>query len=154
MVAVTVKDHIRLLLDYEKWANQRVLESIERAAHPGRSVRLFRHILAAQEVWLARLRGEDAPPTQVWSEATVQDCRERLSELETALETYLASLTDDSLEVGVEYRNLADDPFRHTPHEILTHLSLHSQYHRGQIAQEIKDEGGEAVATDFIVFRR
>jgi uncharacterized damage-inducible protein DinB len=36
----------------------------------------------------------------------------------------------------------------------LMHVALHGAYHRGQIAQVIRQGGGEPVNTDFITFQR
>ena len=46
------------------------------------------------------------------------------------------------------------ESFRNTPRDILTHLGMHSHYHRGQIAILVRRAGSTPAVTDFIVFRR
>ena len=40
--------------------------------------------------------------------------------------------------------------FRSSLHDILMHVIMHSAYHRGQIAADMRASGAEPVYTDFI----
>ena len=151
---MTVLDHVKLLLGFEKWANRRTLASIEDAHEPGGSVRWMAHILAAQRVWLTRLDGRDSNRLPIWPDALLSDCRETLEELEGVIDGYLAGLTEQKLETPVDYRNQTGASFSHTPLEMLTHLAFHAQHHRGQIAYELRRLGQTPAVTDFIAFRR
>ncbi len=155
---MTSIDEILRLFRYEAWANRRVLESLQQLEDPSRATTLLAHILAAQQVWLARIRGEDVTGFDVWSGATLQECARWLEEMTAALDDYLAGLTDAELGRVVTYRPTFRNPdqreFRNTPLEILQHVALHSHYHRGQIAAQIRDAGGEPVTTDFMIYLR
>jgi uncharacterized damage-inducible protein DinB len=63
---------------------------------------------------------------------------------------YLESVDDEDLEDGVAYRNTKGEFWTSTAGDILTHLVLHSSYHRGQIAAAIREAGGDPAYTDFI----
>ena len=155
---MTVLDEILRLFRYEAWANRGVLESLRQLEDPSRATTLFAHILAAQQVWLARIRGEDVTRFDVWPGATLKECQRWLDEMAAALDEYLAGLTDAELRRGVTYRptfrNADQREFRNTPLEILQHVALHSHYHRGQIAAHIRDAGGEPATTDFMIYLR
>lgn len=149
-----MKDHFRLLFDYEKWANRRVLDAIRGASEKGASVRLFAHILAAQEVWLTRLVSLDSSKIAIWPPTTIDECVVRLEHLDGIIDKYLDDLDDESLELELRYKNQHGDEFSNTPLDILTHLGFHSQHHRGQIALQLRQLGQEPAVTDFIAFRR
>jgi uncharacterized damage-inducible protein DinB len=147
-------ERFRLLFQYELWANRRTLAAVEEASDRGPTVRLFAHILAAQQAWLTRLRGEDSTSVAIWPTSTLDDCRQTLDRLNGEIEDYLAGLDEAGLESPVNYRNQTGAEYTQTPLDILTHLGLHSQHHRGQIALQLRQLGQEPAVTDYIAFRR
>ena len=50
----------------------------------------------------------------------------------------------------VEYRNSKGEAWSNRVEDILTHVLMHSAYHRGQIALEMRAAGTEPAYTDFI----
>src|SRR5207237_7244435 len=58
------------------------------------------------------------------------------------------------LERGVTYRTSAGDQFTSTLEDILTHVSIHGSYHRGQVASLIRAAGDTPSPTDYIFFTR
>ena len=147
-------ERLRLMFDYEVWANRRVLDSLQKARERGEGVRLLAHLLAAQEVWLTRLDGRDTSHLAIFPDRSLEDCAAALERLAGAISSYLGSLDADKLGREIVYRNQSGREFRNTPLDILTHLGLHSQHHRGQIALELRRLGEEPAVTDFIAFRR
>jgi uncharacterized damage-inducible protein DinB len=147
-------ERVRLMFEYEQWANRRVLESLQKASERGEGVRLLAHLLAAQEVWLTRLDGRDTSHIAIFPERSLEECAAELDRLAGVIGAYLGSLEEDNLGEEIAYRNQSGREFRNTPLDILTHLGLHSQHHRGQIALELRRLGQEPAVTDFIVFRR
>jgi len=61
---------------------------------------------------------------------------------------------DATLQRSVSYRNSAGRDFRNTVEEIVTHVTMHGSYHRGQIARIIRASGGDPPYTDYIQFMR
>ena len=50
----------------------------------------------------------------------------------------------------VEYRNSKGEAWSNRVEDILTHVLMHSAYHRGQIALEMRASGAQPAYTDFI----
>ena len=147
-------DDFSNLFRYEIWANRRVLESLRQPDPPAKAKELFAHILAGQEVWLARLRGQDSSALAIWPSRSVEDCEKALARLEREIEAYITSLNDEVLEKTIAYSNQFGHHWQHTARQILTHLAFHSHYHRGQIASRLRDVGLTPNNTDFIQYLR
>jgi uncharacterized damage-inducible protein DinB len=146
--------HFERMWDFEGWANRRALESIAQLGEPGECLRLFGHILAAQRAWLTRLEGGDSSGVELFPAPTIERCEAELAELERRGAAYLSGLDSDSHEGEIVYTNQTGKSFRNTPRDILTHLGMHSHYHRGQIAILVRRAGATPAATDFIAFCR
>jgi uncharacterized damage-inducible protein DinB len=131
-----------------------VLESLKQPHTPPKALELFAHILAAQEIWLARLAGLHSPQVQVWPALTLTECEEGQRRLERALDQYLRSLSEEALDQPLDYRTTAGKAFRNTPRQILTHVAFHGQHHRGQIAACLREAGATPAATDLIAHYR
>jgi uncharacterized damage-inducible protein DinB len=136
------------MLDYDVWANRETLRSLRKGRPPARSLRWMGHIIGAEFLWLARL--QDRPSElPVWPDLTLEQCETRIQELSGTLTT---ALTADSGDLGraVAYTNSKGEPWTSTVEEILTHLVIHSAYHRGQIASDVRSDGQEPAYTDYI----
>jgi uncharacterized damage-inducible protein DinB len=146
---------LRRSFEHTVWGHRRVLEALRGPpTPPARAVRLLAHLLAAEDVWLRRLRGEDATVTPIWPDWNLEACAERLTANAEAYHTFLESLTDARLREVVTYPNSAGKVF-HTPvGDILHHVFSHGAYHRGQVALLLRQAGLEPVNTDFITFVR
>jgi uncharacterized damage-inducible protein DinB len=139
--------HLRRLLRYDTWANQETLRSLKQSAPP-RSLRWMAHIVGAEYLWMARLRRHNAT-LPVWPELDVETCGERLNELSRLWPGYLED-TRDSFTEEVPYTNSKGEAWTSTVEDILTHVVIHSAYHRGQIASDVRASGGVPAYTDYI----
>lgn len=60
--------HLRRMFAYDEWANREALASLKAAgAPPPRSLKLMAHIIAAERLWLERLKQEETAVV-VWPE--------------------------------------------------------------------------------------
>jgi uncharacterized damage-inducible protein DinB len=50
----------------------------------------------------------------------------------------------------ISYKNTKGEPWTDTVQDILTHVLMHSAYHRGQIASQMRASGQTPAYTDFI----
>ena len=153
MAILDRKTHLEKMLAFEQWANERSLAALANAGYPAAGLRWFNHILGAQDAWLGRLRG-DPPGAAVWPETPPAGTAPAMRALAARLNDYLASTDSASLDQAISYRTTAGVEYRNTPFEILSHLTLHSHYHRGQIAATIRAGGHAPTPTDFILYLR
>ncbi len=137
--------HIRRLFRYDEWANREALGS----AGPPRALRLMAHVLGAEWLWLHRLRREPSP-LPVWPEWDAAECHAQATRLPGAWEVLLAEVDDTRLGEEVEYVNTKGERWSSTVEDILLHVVLHSAYHRGQVASEVRAQGGTPAYTDFV----
>ena len=164
------KDDIQTLFEYDRWANNRVLQAVS-ALSPeqftrdlGGSFRSVRdtlvHIIAGEWGWLAYWKERSPGPAFVKDlldrrevlfapEAfpSVAAVRLKLAEIEKDQIEFLNRVTEEDLRKMVPVRatqlGLA---------HLMQHLVNHSTYHRGQIALMMRQLDAKPLATDFHVF--
>lgn len=148
--------NIRALFNQLYWADQRLLARLEAAGRPpAPAIRLYDHILNAEQIWLTRLEGNDSSHLPVWTDPdSLAGMRERIETLRAGYERYLSALDEAALDAELEYRNQTGKAFRSTVRDILLHVVLHGQYHRGQINQLLRGSGLEPINVDYITFVR
>jgi uncharacterized damage-inducible protein DinB len=141
---------LRRLFEYDEWANREALASLAKAARPPeKGVKALAHVLGAERLWLDRLLR--APQGgAVWPEATVERMRKEIDDLSRRWDDYLDDLAPSDFESKVEYVNSKGETWSSTVGDILNHVLLHSSYHRGQVASEVRGAGAEPAYTDFI----
>ncbi|WP_163877538.1 DinB family protein [Paenibacillus favisporus] len=148
---------IRSMFDQMYWADKRILDALE-AGGDGESgteaVRLLSHTLRAEQVWFTRLQGQDSNHLPLWPNDSLDDCKRLAQEMREAFSAYLAELTDERLDDVITYINQTGRSYRTSVQDILTHLALHGQYHRGQINMKLRSVGMEPVNVDYITFVR
>jgi uncharacterized damage-inducible protein DinB len=134
---------------YDIWANGETLDSLRQGPPPARSLRWMGHIVGAELLWLARLREEPAP-LPVWPDLPVNACATHLGRLSEQWLEYLADAGEDRLDHEVRYTNSKGEAWSSRVEDILTHVTIHSAYHRGQIASDLRAAGYTPAYTDFI----
>jgi uncharacterized damage-inducible protein DinB len=143
------------MYEHLNWANQRILETLQSIEDENQDViRLFSHILFAEKVWITRLRGLDSSQLPIWSEADIEVCTDLVKQNKESLTTFLANLSNTDLDKLISYTNSKGKEFKSSVRDILTHVALHGQYHRGQINSRLRADGFEPVNIDFITFVR
>ena len=120
-------------LAYNAWANREVLRSLLVArTMPERASAVMAHLIGAEWLWLRRL-GHRTAPMEVWPALPLTECEAQLLELSRAWQVYLANLSPDSLGQEIRYTNSKGEDWSNTVEDVLTHVVLHSSYHRGQM---------------------
>lgn len=150
---------------YDHWANRECLramrtgdsvssnrvwtEATSRDEISSGTVGRIAHILSAEKLWLERIQRE-RQSMAVWPSSTIEECEALANEMSAAWRNYLTKLSPGGLEEKVEYRNSMGEPWTSRVEDVLTHVLMHSAYHRGQIALEMRASGREPAYTDFI----
>jgi uncharacterized damage-inducible protein DinB len=144
-------EYLRRQFTYDAWANREVLANLRTSSRStARPLQLLAHILSAERLWLERIR-ERPQSLPVWPEFTVDQCEARIAECAQLWQDLFAQLDRARLSKNVAYKNSKGEPWSSTLQDILTHVLLHSAYHRGQIASHIRANGEQPAYTDFIL---
>jgi uncharacterized damage-inducible protein DinB len=143
-------EHLRRQFAYDEWANREVLTGLKASRNPtARPRQLLAHILSAERLWLERIRQQ--PQTlAVWPDFTLDQCEEQVVDLARRWPEFLSQISPAGLSETVVYKNSKGEPWTSTVEDILTHVLLHSAYHRGQIASLVRAGGEQPAYTDFI----
>jgi uncharacterized damage-inducible protein DinB len=141
------------LIEHMAWADAEVVRRLTNEyAGNARIARIAAHVLAAEHVWLRRIRG-DTPELAVWPDPEDVDMEEVGAANARGLRA-LSAATDDELSSVVRYANSRGEEFETELLDILLHVALHGSYHRAQIALLARDAGAAPVNTDYITFVR
>lgn len=141
------------LIDHLEWANARAARMVG-AAGDDRALGLLAHILAAEEVWLARLETGSSEGMEIWPTLSLESCEALASRNVERFRRYLRARSAADLDELVSYRNSKGAAYETPAREILLHVLLHGAHHRGQIARAIRERGDAPLNTDFITFAR
>ena len=148
-----MKKQLTTLVEYDKWANARILDSLTQLKDADeKCLEIMAHILLAQAVWYSRMDEKAAPA--VWAKKSLEQCKEMNTVNNILLAGFMAKQTDDTLTSAVKYQNTKGDKFTNTVIQILTHIFNHSTYHRGQIVERLKGKLPVMPVTDYIAFVR
>lgn len=148
--SVNVADLLRRQFAYDSWANQEVLKAIRTAGGQNdRSLQLMSHIFAAERLWLERLK-QQPQSVPVWPEPDLAQCEAEASALGQLWFQYLDLITAGDVAQTISYKNSKGELWTSTIVDILTHVVIHSAYHRGQIASHMRANGQTPAYTDFI----
>jgi uncharacterized damage-inducible protein DinB len=158
-------EDVRLLFDYNAWANQRSLDaaaqlSDEQFVKPlGSSFSSVRdtlvHICSGEWVWLERCncRTPSAFP-DLSSIQTVAAVREHWAPQAEQLLRFVESLEQNDLNRVMEYKTFNFGVYKNPMWQSLQHLTNHGTYHRGQVTTLLRQLGAEPILTDLMHFYR
>ena len=164
------KDDIQQLYEYDRWANNRVLQAASALSADqftrdlGGSFRSVRdtllHVISGEWGWLTYWK-EPSPDS-----AFVKNLRDRMdtvfhpnaffdvatvkakwTEVEKEQIEFVNGLTDEALTKMLPVRG-AQVSLMH----LMQHVANHSTYHRGQVALMLRQLAAKPLATDFHVF--
>lgn len=146
-----IADVCRQHLDYMKWADEVALNAV--AQQMPESLNTLQHIYLAEQVWLARVRGNplarlilaDAPPD-------VAELQRLWPGLHGEWIDLAASTEDWS--IPVHYRLMSGVEGDSPLWQIVMHLTNHGSYHRGQVSAMLRTAGFTPAATDLLLYYR
>lgn len=149
-----MKPYFELLFRYSVWANLRTFSAVRttKDAHV-ESLPLLAHLLAAEHVWLQRLRRQE-PRLAVWPTLDIDRCEELIAENEQGYSDFFKLVQDGQLNDSINYRTSQGHEMVSSIADILNQVFTHGPYHRGQIAKILGRFGGTVPMTDYILFAR
>lgn len=144
---------LQKLLGHLRWADEQTFAALSQ--QPGAATdahERFMHVVAAEHVWLCRIRGE-APRVAVWPKFSVDGCRTLMAQNHREFAA-LVAVDEAALRRQVAYTTSDGRPFTDTVADILMHVAMHGSWHRGQIALRMRQSGGTPVPSDYILYVR
>ena len=158
-------EDVRLLFDYNAWANQRSLDaaaqlSDEQFNKPlGSSFPSVRdtlvHICSGEWVWLERCNGRTPSAfPDLSSIQAISALREHWAPQAKQLLEFIQGLAQDDLDRVMEYKTLNFGVYKNPMWQSLQHLANHGTYHRGQVTTMLRQLGAKPILTDLMHFYR
>ncbi len=145
-------DDLCLLVDYNYWARDRILDAAsaltqEQFTQPlGNSFSSVRdtiaHMCDAEFIWLSRWAGEQ--PTEFQRPDRMPDimaAREEWAGLERRMREVLARFGPEGVERRFDYRDMRGAARSGVVWQILQHVVNHGSYHRGQVTTMLRQLG-------------
>jgi uncharacterized damage-inducible protein DinB len=148
-----MKQYFLKLYQYNDWANKRVIKALTtQSVNDEKILSLMGHIVAAQFLWLHRIKGLPPAEVKLWGEYTLGKVTSMAGEAGNLWLEFVESQEDFNRELT--YNNYVGDPYTNNVETIMIHLVNHCSYHRAQIALLLRQKGLEPVNTDFITYDR
>lgn len=152
-LAARMKKYFLKLYQYNAWSNKRVLGTLQRQnVNDPKILSLMGHVVAAQFLWLHRIKGLPPPDVKLWGEYSLDQL---LKLSEKAGKEWLDFVeSNDNFDRQLTYTNYVGEPYTNNVEMIMVHLVNHSSYHRAQVAMLLRQKGFEPINTDFITYDR
>jgi uncharacterized damage-inducible protein DinB len=149
-----MKSYFKKLFQYTNWANQLLAEALQQNAITDEySWKLLSHMVNAQTIWLDRIRKQESR-LQVWDLHPMEQIPTLLVENGQSWLNYLETVNPDALEQVFSYTTSKGDAFHSVVSDVLTQVTNHSTYHRGQIVKTMRELGFTLPGTDYITYCR
>lgn len=149
-----MKGHLIHLFEYTRWGHTVIADAIMAAeSRDARCQSIFAHILAAEEIWLTRMRGQ-TPDLPVWPDTPIDESKPKSESTVANWIAFLEECAEDDLKMPIDYTDSKGNPFRNSIKEVATHVTNHGAHHRAQIAARLRELGAEPPATDYIYYVR
>jgi uncharacterized damage-inducible protein DinB len=149
-------DRLRVMCAHDRASTDALIEAMRGLEQvPQEVLDKMAHVIAAQHMWMHRFGLLSEQIDDIFPKGqTLEAISTRAHDIGTQRERYTEGLDDEACCRIVTYT--ATEGTQHTTMlaDILLHLSLHGQYHRGQVARLLRDLSPEPVETDYISFVR
>jgi uncharacterized damage-inducible protein DinB len=146
--------HIVQLSRYAEWADTLLIRALGAATPaPPDAQRELAHVVGSAETWLSRIQRRPAR-VAIWPSLSLAELAALAPTVHGSYAAYLATLTDADLERTITYVNSAGLSFTNTIVDILMHVALHGQYHRGKVNLLLRHAGAAPAPVDFIALQR
>jgi uncharacterized damage-inducible protein DinB len=149
-----MKQYLIDFFHYNDWANRRVLEALKQVSDKNETVKLFSHLISAQNKWLNRVTHEREDSANEWfgTPLTLEQLQGAWSESISRWLELLESRSEADLETAVVFTRPSDGKKLSIKLiDMILQINYHSINHRGQILRLLREQGIKAPATDYIL---
>lgn len=150
------------MLAYDTWANKRLFEAAAQleaaqftaagAASFGSVRGTLAHLINAQHLWLARLRGEQPGESGAEVAADCAAMRAAWERVDAATHAYVATLGEADMAQIIHYANTQGEPNAYPAWQLLFHMVNHSAQHRSEVAMMLTEFGHSPGWFDFLYY--
>lgn len=150
-----MKKHFTDLFEYNDWANQRMIITLEEEKSDDyQLLLLLSHLLSSQIVWLNRVKELPTSPFPLWEKYKLRELQSMNEESTANWLDFIGKHKQNTFEEMIFYKNSKGKKFENTLREIVTHVINHSTYHRAQMVNVMKQLQIQPPVTDYIAYRR
>jgi uncharacterized damage-inducible protein DinB len=148
-----MKKYFLKLYQYNAWANDRVVNCLKRQSIADEKVlSIFGHVLAAQFLWLHRIKGLTPPNVKLWGEYSLETLEKMATDANAQWLEFVEG--NHTFDREMTYTNYVGDLYTNNVETIMMHLVNHCSYHRAQVAMLLRQRGFEPINTDLITYDR
>ncbi len=147
-----MKHFLEDFFQYNESSNEKLILLLQKHGNKlsENCLRVFSHILNAQDIWNKRILGM-SQHYGIWEIHPLENLKTINFNLHR--ET-LEILKKSELSQVIDYKTTKGFDFSDPIQDILIHMVNHSTYHRGQVTMMLREEVDEAFATDYIFRKR
>src|SRR5258707_15210711 len=100
-----MKTYFTNLFNFDKYANEAILNAIIKANMPEKPVELMAHLLVAQQIWLSRCKGLPAVGGALWPDWKADTFSDIIAKNSNEWLNYIDSLQENDFEKLIPYKN-------------------------------------------------
>jgi uncharacterized damage-inducible protein DinB len=150
-----MKEYFIRLFEYDRYANQIILETIRKVNDPEKPVKLMAHLLSAQQVWLSRCKSLPLTGVVLWPDWPADTLAAVIAENGSQWVEHLKTLEPQAFEAPINYQDTKGNSYENKLSDILAHAINHGTHHRAQAGQHLIVAGVEQLPpADYIVYLR
>lgn len=146
-----MKELFHDIFGYHHHFNQKLMDllmlNVDRLTE--RTIPLMSHIVNAHQIWTGRILKE--PTLGVHDLHTLEECKRIDDE---NFDKTVKILSGYNLGEVMVFRTKNGAEFSKAIRDILFHAANHTTHHRGQIISDLRQQGIEPIATDYIFYTR
>lgn len=148
-----MKEHLLELFRYTDWANKRLLTSIHQLPDKEEAVKLFSHLITAQDKWMNRITKEESDTNHAWFGPAfpLEQLDVRWSESINKWIRLIENSSEGDLDEDlIFHRTDNGSKMRAKLKEVALQLNYHSIHHRAQTQRVMREQGLTPPVTDYI----
>src|SRR5438270_9468494 len=106
-----MKAYFIRLFNYDHYANFRTLTTILKTEDHEKAEQSMAHLLAAQQIWLSRCKGDAAVGVVLWPDWKADTFEQIINDNHQKWIVFLEGLNDDDFERSINYKDLKGNCF-------------------------------------------